>query len=81
MDFFVSNALGTPNEYRSWFTDQVALVTTSRFGNGGNLACRPVGSGGYYSYIFHTAAQVNEVLLDHDRAEMGIKSPAGQKLK
>jgi hypothetical protein len=72
MQTFHSSALGSPHEYRSWFSDQVGLVLLARSPAqvGGDLLCRPNSDTGDYKQIFHTHAEVIQVLSDFDAAEL-----------
>ena len=69
MNSFISSALGSPHQYRAWFSDQAWLVMAAKGpGNstGAKLACRPVGDKDPFSDIWHTKEQVLTVLKDFD---------------
>jgi hypothetical protein len=70
MESFFSSALGAPHEYKAGFSNRVALVILARTGKAGDLECRPQGSSGPYGEVWHSVAQVKQVLLDHDKIEL-----------
>lgn len=70
-DAFFSSALGKPNEYRARFSDKVGLVMQAKGTGGGDLWCRPQGSSGPYTAVYHTNPQIKQVLLDYDKVELG----------
>jgi hypothetical protein len=74
MESFFSDALGAPHEYRAHFSDRVGIVFMAKtsFG-GGDLRCRPQGSSGPYADpgMYHTHQQIQQVLLDMDKAQLG----------
>lgn len=69
---FFSDALGDEHEYHADFLDRLALVAMAKTGStGGDIKCRKQGDSGPYSAIYHTQAQVKQVLLDMDKAQLG----------
>jgi hypothetical protein len=72
MQTIVSSALGQPDEYGSWFSDQVGLVLLARSPAqvGGDLLCRPESDPGDYKQVFHTHSEVLQVLSDFDAEEL-----------
>ena len=68
---FFSNALGTSNEYRAWFSDKVN-ITVLAHGNGGDIWCRPGGTSGDYKSVHHIQSEAAQVKVDMDKAELGL---------
>ena len=69
MQTIVSSALGQPDEYGSWFSDQVGLVLLARSPAqvGGDLLCS---RSQRLHEVFHTHSEVPQVLSDFDAAEL-----------
>jgi len=68
---FFSSALGQPYEYEANFIERVGLVTLAKTSaTGGDLKCRPQGNSGPYQGVYHTHPQVQQVLLDMDKAQL-----------
>jgi hypothetical protein len=71
-DSFFSSALGNPYEYEANFIERVGLVSLAKMGRtGGDLKCRPQGDSGPYKDVRHSQKQVQQVLLDMDKAQLG----------
>jgi hypothetical protein len=71
-DTFFSSALGDSHEYHAGILDKVALVAMAKMGStGGDLKCRKQGDSGPYADVYHNQAQVKQVLLDMDKAQLG----------
>jgi hypothetical protein len=70
MESFFSSALGSPHEYRAWFSDKVGLVIMAKSGHPGDLFCRKQGDSGTYQNVYHSANQIKQVLLDYDTIEL-----------
>jgi hypothetical protein len=71
-DSFFSSALGQPYEYEANFIERVGLVSLAKMGRtGGDLKCRPQGDSGPYKDVRHNQKQVQQVLLDMDKAQLG----------
>lgn len=60
----VSSALGSPYQYRTWFTDGLGFLVSAHSSTGGRLPCFAVGSGQDFSDVMHTQPQAAKVFED-----------------
>lgn len=82
-DFFTSNALGHPVQYRTFFSDQVYVIMLAKTSQDGLLYCRDQPTQGFldtpWNEVHHTVEQVKQVLKDLDTATALWKSGVGTK--
>jgi hypothetical protein len=71
-DSFVSSALGQPYEYDAKWIEQRGLWRWKDWpGPVADLKCRPQGDSGPYVNLRHNQKQVQDVLVDMDKAGLG----------
>jgi len=73
MQSFFSDALGRTYEYRAWFSDRVRIVLMAHGTSAGDLRARLSGDSGDYKLVAHTNAQIKQVQIDMDKAEIGVR--------